>query len=70
MTTTLQGWTTGSFTADGITHTTYTKGTGPGVIVVHEIPGITPKVLEFAERVVARGFSVVMPLLEIGRAHV
>ena len=46
MTTTLQGWTTGSFTADGITHTTYTKGTGPGVIVVHEIPGITPKVLE------------------------
>jgi len=25
---------------------------GPGVVVVHEIPGITPKVLEFAEMVV------------------
>ena len=36
---------------------------------MHEIPGITPKVVEFAERVVARGFSVVMPLLvgEVGR---
>lgn len=69
MTTSLVGWSTGSFSADGITHPTYTKGSGPGVIVVHEIPGITPKVVEFAERVVERGFSVVMPLLvgEVGR---
>ena len=69
MTTALEGWTTGSFTANGTSHTTYSKGSGPGVIVVHEIPGITPKVVEFAERVVARGFSVVMPLLvgEVGR---
>ena len=69
MTTPLPGWTTGSFTSAGITHPTYTKGSGPGVIVVHEIPGITPKVTEFAERVVARGFTVVMPLLvgEVGR---
>jgi dienelactone hydrolase len=33
------------------------------VIVVHEIPGITPKVLEFAEEVVAAGFTVLMPSL-------
>jgi dienelactone hydrolase len=40
------------------------------VIVVHEIPGITPAVLQFAERVVSSGFTVVMPLLvgEVGRA--
>lgn len=69
MTSTLSGWTTGSFTADDFTHPTYSKGSGPGVIVVHEIPGITPKVVEFAERVVDRGFSVVMPLLvgDVGR---
>lgn len=69
MTSALSGWTTSSFTADDITHPTYSKGSGPGVIVVHEIPGITPKVVEFAERVVDRGFSVVMPLLvgEVGR---
>jgi hypothetical protein len=38
--------------------------------VVHEIPGITPKVLHFAEEVVAAGFTVAMPLLvgEVGRA--
>jgi hypothetical protein len=48
----------------------YRKGTGPGVVVVHEIPGITPKVLQFAEEVVAAGFTVAMPLLvgEVGRA--
>jgi dienelactone hydrolase len=37
--------------------------------VIHEIPGVTPKVIEFAERVVDDGFTVVMPLLvgEVGR---
>jgi dienelactone hydrolase len=38
-------------------------GSGPGVVVIHEIPGITPKVIAFAEEVVARGFTVVMPSL-------
>lgn len=64
------GWTADSFSAAGFTHDTYRKGVGPGVIVVHEIPGITPRVLQFAEDVVAAGFTVVMPLLvgEVGRA--
>jgi dienelactone hydrolase len=57
------GWQRGEFTAAGSTHTTYRKGTGPGVVVVHEIPGITPTVLRFAEDVVAAGFTVIMPLL-------
>ena len=57
------------FTHEGVTHPTWRKGTGPVVIVVHEIPGVTPKVIEFAERVVNEGFTVVMPLLvgEVGR---
>ena len=59
----LNSWALGSHTADGITHPTYRKGKGPGVIVIHEIPGITPAVLEFAEEVVADGFTVVMPSL-------
>jgi dienelactone hydrolase len=33
------------------------------VIVIHEIPGITPKVASFANDVVAAGFRVVMPSL-------
>ena len=59
----LSTWTAGQHTADGTTHPTYRKGSGPGVIVIHEIPGITPKVVEFADEVVAAGFTVVMPQL-------
>jgi len=57
----LGSWERSSFSAAGFSHETYRKGSGPGVIVIHEIPGITPKVAEFAEMVVARGFTVVMP---------
>lgn len=66
----LSGWSVGSFTAAGITHDVHRKGSGPAVLVIHEIPGITPSVLAFAEEVVAAGFSVAMPLLvgEAGRA--
>ena len=59
----LAGWERSSFTSAGITHDTFRRGSGPGVIVVHEIPGITPKVIEFADDVVAAGFTVVMPSL-------
>jgi hypothetical protein len=56
-------WAPGSHTHDGVTHATYRTGSGPGVIVVHEIPGITPEVVAFAEEVAAAGFTVVMPSL-------
>jgi dienelactone hydrolase len=59
----LDTWTKGGHTADGITHPTYRKGTGPGVIVVHEVPGITEDVIAFADEVVAAGHTVVMPQL-------
>lgn len=38
-------------------------GSGPAVIVIAEMPGITPKVLEFADRVVALGCTAVLPVL-------
>ena len=55
---TLQGWEKGTFTAATYTRDTYRRGSGPVVIVVHEIPGITPAVERF---VVDAGFTVVMP---------
>lgn len=63
----LDSWTLGEHTdlvngAD-VTYPTYRKGSGPGVIVIHEIPGLTPKVIAFGEEVVAAGFTVVMPSL-------
>jgi dienelactone hydrolase len=59
----LAGWQRSSFTAAGLTRDVYRRGTGPGVIVVHEIPGITPKVTQFANDVVDAGFTVLMPSL-------
>ena len=61
MTDALATWTKDTFSAGGLSRDTYTKGTGPGVVVVHEIPGITPSVLRFADEVVEAGFTVVMP---------
>ncbi len=59
----LTGWDQSSYTSEGRTFPTYRRGRGPGVIVIHEIPGITPKVQAFAEEVVDAGFTVVMPSL-------
>jgi dienelactone hydrolase len=64
----LDSWTIGSHTEGDLTFPTYRKGSGPGIIVIHEIPGPTPKVIAFAEEVVAAGFTVVMPHL-FGRAE-
>ena len=57
------------FTHEGETKPVYVRGQGPAVIVIHEIPGITPKVVRFADWVVDAGFRVYMPLLvgEAGR---
>ena len=59
----LAGWTESDFTHDGFTAPVFRKGTGPGVLVFAEMPGITPKVLAFAERIVGLGCTVVMPSL-------
>lgn len=50
-------------TYDGVTKTVYRKGTGPGVIVMAEMPGIIPEVADFARRVVDIGCTVAMPSL-------
>jgi dienelactone hydrolase len=59
----LEDFTETTFTFEGATRTVYQKGTGPGVIIMHEIPGITPQVAAFARRVVEEGFTVSMPSL-------
>jgi len=43
--------------------TVYRRGSGRAVIVMSEIPGITPQVAKFALRVADQGFSVWMPQL-------
>jgi dienelactone hydrolase len=52
------GWTTESFTNAGITHDLYTRGSGPGVVLLPEIPGLTPEVMGLADHLVGAGFTV------------
>lgn len=68
--TTLDGFTTTEFTHDGKTRTVYRAGSGPGIVVMSEMPGITPNVAAFARRLVDAGFTVAMPDMfgETGRA--
>ncbi|HEX3796145.1 MAG TPA: dienelactone hydrolase family protein [Acidimicrobiales bacterium] len=59
----LKDFSKGSFEADGKRRDVYKLGTGPAVIVIAEMPGITPHVADFARRVVAAGCTAVMPHL-------
>src|SRR5947209_19921344 len=59
----LDAFTETTFTHDGKTKTVYRAGTGPGVVVMSEMPGITPSVAAFGQRVVDAGFTVAMPSL-------
>ncbi len=56
-------WTTEPFEYDGLTRPVLRAGQGPGVLVMHEIPGVTPQVEEFAWRLVTRGYAVAMPVM-------
>ncbi len=57
----LTGWTRSPFTGAGMTYDCFEKGSGPGVVLIPEIPGITPEVLGLAEHLVGEGFTVVVP---------
>jgi dienelactone hydrolase len=59
--TALVEFTTEQFTALGSTKTIYRKGTGPAVIVIHEIPGITPLVAAFGSKVADAGMTAILP---------
>jgi dienelactone hydrolase len=48
--------------SDGVvSHPVFRKGDGPAVIVITEMPGISPQVLGFADRIVKSGLSVALP---------
>ena len=55
------------FIHQGRTHPVYRAGAGPAVIVIHEIPGIHPGMVTFAQRLLGAGYSVYLPSL-FGRA--
>ena len=59
----LDDFTRREFTHEGKRRTVYDVGSGPAVIVIAEMPGITPGVATFARRVAAIGCTAVVPHL-------
>jgi dienelactone hydrolase len=59
----LDDFSLGEFSYKGDQRTIYRKGEGPGVVIMHEVPGITPEVAQFARYVAEAGFTAVMPHL-------
>ena len=59
----LTGWMCEPFSAAGFTYDVYRKGSGPGVVLIPEMPGIHPGVLALGNHLVDNGFTVVIPSL-------
>lgn len=59
----LDGFSVSRMTFDDVPRDVYRRGAGPGVVIMHEIPGITPPVAHFARVVADAGFTVFMPSL-------
>ncbi len=51
------------FSHDGTSRDVYRHGSGPAVVIMHEVPGITPEVERFARRVAEAGFTAFLPHL-------
>lgn len=59
----IPGFSERDFTHEGVTRKVFRKGTGPGVLVITEVPGIHPGVIDFANILVDAGFTVALPEL-------
>ena len=59
----LADYTHADFAHRGRTYPVYRRGAGPAVIVIHEMPGLHPLVVRFADRVAAAGMTVFCPSL-------
>lgn len=59
----LSGFQEETFNYLGEDWTLFVRGSGPAVVIMHEVPGIYPEVAEFARKVADAGFTVFMPSL-------
>src|SRR5580698_4135010 len=59
----LKDYAKSSFTHGKWTRDVYKRGAGPAVIVIHEMPGLHPGVVKFADHVAASGMTAWCPNL-------
>jgi dienelactone hydrolase len=57
----LEGFTESTFNDGGISHQVFRAGAGPAVILLHEVPGIHPGVVDLGRRLIDRGYTVYLP---------
>ena len=50
------------FADGGISHPVYRDGTGPGVLILHELPGMSDACIRLADLVMNEGYTVYLPL--------
>ena len=59
----LPGFERFDFSDDGVSKPVYRAGSGPGVVLIHELPGLVPDCVELGRKIAAEGYTVYMPLL-------
>jgi dienelactone hydrolase len=59
----LSGFEESRFEHDGVERVVYRRGDGPGVVIMHEVPGITPEVARFGGFVADAGLRAVLPVM-------
>jgi dienelactone hydrolase len=63
MTSCLENYQAFDFTHGPWTRTVFRRGKGPGVILIHEIPGLHPLVVRLADRIADAGMTIYLPSL-------
>jgi hypothetical protein len=58
----LDDFSVAEFASGGVSHRVYRKGAGPDVLLMHELPGMTPQFIGLARTIAEAGFTVHLPL--------
>ncbi|MBL4636881.1 MAG: dienelactone hydrolase family protein [Kofleriaceae bacterium] len=59
----IEGYLEYNFSYQGVSHPVYRRGQGPGVLIMHELYGLSPEVVRFADWIAEAGFTVFVPCL-------
>jgi dienelactone hydrolase len=65
----MNGYTEFLFEEGSWTKPVFTKGQGPGILLMHELPGMVEECVRLGDYIAAQGFTVFLPLL-FGEANV
>lgn len=57
-----EGFSSFLFKDQNIEHTVFVGGSGPAIVIMHELPGMVPETITFARRLQEAGFTTYLPL--------